>query len=65
MEVHMELLDKKTLLKGCGEVIDVLDKYRPEYKIGILHYLIDTFPYQYELIELKESSNGVPSQENN
>lgn len=53
MEVHMELLDKKTLIKGCGEVIDVLNKYNPEYKIGILHYLMDTFPEEYVIIEKK------------
>lgn len=50
--VKMESLNKDLLTQGAGEVIDTLKKYDKEYKIAILHYLMDTFPEEYYIIGL-------------
>lgn len=51
--VDMQLIEKDKLTMGCNEVIDTLSKYTPEYKLAILHFLIKTFPKDYEIIEVQ------------
>lgn len=49
-------LNKDLLNEGTHKVIDCLSQYPLEYKLGILHILIESFPAEY-IIQEKSSDS--------
>ncbi len=54
IEIDIKELDKDMLIDGAKKVIDCLKDFPIAYKIGVLHYLMETFPVKYTLVSVPD-----------
>ncbi len=62
--VDIKELDRDLLKKACFELIDVLEKYPIEIKIGALHQLLESLPVSYEIMVMDKPNGGIKNDEN-